>query len=206
MQLPPLLPINHNQIYIWGDVTIHPSAVIAPGVLLQAEPDSRIIIAAGVCIGMGSILHSYQGTLEVGESANIGTGVLFVGRGKIGANACVGSSTTIFNTDVQQQQVLPAGSLLGDTSRQSSGSELEPSGVTGLSQQPSMPVKEPESASVPLTSESSSKEEKQTSAAGQEQTSVEEPVSEVYGRTYVNELLVKLMPHRQQLNRSPPDE
>ena len=62
---------------------------------------------------MGTILHSYQGTLEVGESANIGTGVLFVGKGKIGAHACVGASTTIFNASVKPQQVLPAGVLTG---------------------------------------------------------------------------------------------
>ena len=110
--------MSHSQICVSGDVTIHPSAVIAPGVLLQADSNSRIVIAAGACIGMGTILHADQGTLEVGESANIGTGVLFIGSGNIGAHACIGSSCTIFNTDVPKQHVLPSGSLLGDTSRQ----------------------------------------------------------------------------------------
>ena len=185
MQLPPLLPMSHSQTYVCGDVTIHPSAVIAPGVLLQAEPHSRIVISAGVCIGMGTILHSYQGTLEVGESANIGTGVLFVGRGKIGANACVGSSTTILNTNVNPQQVLPPGSLIGDTSRQFSESE---------------------SSSVFFNSTLSSKEETQTSVSNQEGELVDKPVSPVYGRTYVNQLLVKLMPHRQPLNQPQLDD
>jgi len=61
-------------------VTIHPSAAIAPGVLLQADPESQIIIAAGVCVGMGTILHAHAGILEVSQEQNIGAGVLIVGR------------------------------------------------------------------------------------------------------------------------------
>ncbi len=200
MKLPPLQPMSHSQICVCGDVTIHPSAVIAPDVLLQAEPGSRIVIAAGVCIGMGTIFHSYQGTLEVGESANIGTGVLFVGRGKIGAKACVGSSTTILNASVKQQQVLPAGSLLGDTSRQSNEDGPKHSGVTGPSQQSSTPT-DSENSSVSPTSKLSSKEQTHVSEIEQEQASSDKPVGQVYGRTYVNELLVKLMPHKQQFNQ-----
>ncbi len=48
-----------------GSVTIHPSVAIAPGVLFQTDPESQIIIAAGACIGIGVILHTHKGILEV---------------------------------------------------------------------------------------------------------------------------------------------
>ena len=198
MKLPPLQPMSHSQVCVCGDVTIHPSAVIAPGVLLQAEPGSRIFIAAGVCIGMGTILHAYQGTLEVGESANIGTGVLMVGKGTIGASACVGSSTTIFNTSVQQHQVLPAGSLLGDTSRKMDGHEGELTDVAKEAQQPAPPVQASNNSSPPISSTLSSEENRHTSAIEQNPAELEKTAGQVYGRTYVNQLLVKLMPHKQQ--------
>jgi carbon dioxide concentrating mechanism protein CcmN len=118
MSLSPLhLTCNFNS-YISGEVTIDPSAAIAPGVILQADPNSQIIIAAGVCIGMGAVLHARDGILEIEAGATIGAGVLLVGRGKIGANACIGSATTILNCSIEPEQVVAPNSLLGDTSRQ----------------------------------------------------------------------------------------
>ena len=203
MKLLPLQPMSHSKIYMCGDVTIHPSAVIAPGVLLQAEPDSRIIIAAGACIGMGTILHAYEGTLEIGESANLGTGVLVVGPSKIGAHVCVGSSTTIFNANVPQQQVLPAGSLLGDTSRPPINHQSSPD-VTQDTQVSSPTELGSENASPPSTSKLSSEEQTQSSTTNSDPGAAGETV-EVYGRSYVNELLVKLMPHKQQINQPQPE-
>lgn len=124
MSFPPLQPISDFHSYASGDVTIDPSAAIAPGVLLQADPDSRIAIAAGACIGMGSVLHANQGTLIVETGATLGAGVLIVGAVKIGANACVGSVTTILNRDVERGNVIPPGSLLGDESRRLSSESL----------------------------------------------------------------------------------
>ena len=124
MSFPPLQPISDFHSYASGDVTIDPSAAIAPGVLLQADPDSRIAIAAGACIGMGSVLHAHKGTLIVETGATLGAGVLIVGAVKIGANACVGSVTTILNRDVERGKVIPPGSLLGDESRQLSSESL----------------------------------------------------------------------------------
>lgn len=109
---------NNFDSYISGEVTIHPSAVLAPGVILQAAVNSKIIIGPGVCIGMGAILQVHEGTLEVEAGANLGAGFLMVGKGKIGANACIGSATTIFNYSVEPEQVIAPGSILGDTSRQ----------------------------------------------------------------------------------------
>jgi carbon dioxide concentrating mechanism protein CcmN len=117
MHLPPLPSITNSHVIVTGDVSIDKSAAIAPGVILQADPDSRIIIAAGVCIGMGAILHAHKGTLEIDPGAILGAGVLFVGVGKIGANACIGAATTIWNSSVDSWQVLPAGSMVGETGR-----------------------------------------------------------------------------------------
>ena len=125
MYLSPLQPISNSHFYVSGNVTIHPNAAIAPGVLLQADPESQIIIAAGVCVGMGAILHAHQGILEVEEGSNIGAGVLIVGKGKIGTNACIGSMTTILNSSVGWGEVVPPASLIGDASRQSEAQRPE---------------------------------------------------------------------------------
>ncbi|WGV26520.1 transferase [Halotia branconii] len=118
MSVPPLRLSNNFDSYISGEVIIHPSAVLAPGVILQAAVNSKIVIGPGVCIGMGSIIQADTGTLEVEAGANLGAGFLMVGKGKIGANACIGSATTVFNYSVAAGVVIPPGSILGDTSRQ----------------------------------------------------------------------------------------
>jgi carbon dioxide concentrating mechanism protein CcmN len=118
MSVPPLRLHNNFDSYISGEVTIHPSAVIAPGVILQAAANSKIIIGAGVCIGMGSILQVDEGTIEVEAGASLGAGFLMVGQGKIGLNACIGAATTLFNSSIPPALVVPPGSILGDTTRQ----------------------------------------------------------------------------------------
>ena len=126
--------------YIHGDVIIHPSAVLAPGIILQAATNSRIVIGAGVCLGMGSILQVSEGILEIEAGANLGAGFLMVGQGKIGANACIGAATTVFNYSVAPGQVIASGSILGDTIRQ----VVEPSAEKPESSnsQPEKPEKE----------------------------------------------------------------
>lgn len=118
MYLPPLQAMHDSQVYTNGDVTIHPNAAIAPGVLLQASPGSSIIIAAGACIGMGAVLHSYDGILEIQEGASLGAGVLVIGAGIIGSSACIGAQCTLLNTSVEAKVLVPSGSVLGDSSRQ----------------------------------------------------------------------------------------
>lgn len=146
----PSLPLSRNaDVYVQGDVSIDPSAAIATGVILRAEPDSQIIIAAGVCIGAGSILHAYQGTLEVEACANLGAGVLIVGKGKIGANASIGALTTICNASLAPAQVVPAASLLGDRGRQVA--DLSPATTDTPSAEPI----EATSASASITDEES---------------------------------------------------
>ena len=96
-----------------GDVVIDPSAVIGAGVILQAAPHCQIKIGAGVCIGMGAILNASQGNVEIEAGVVLGAGVMIIGAGTIGENACVGASTTILETTVAPMQVIAPGSLLG---------------------------------------------------------------------------------------------
>ena len=117
MSVPPLRLGNQFDIHISGEVSIHQSAVIAPGVILQAAPNSKIIIAAGVCIGMGSILQASRGMIVVGAGANLGAGFLMVGAGTIGENACVGSASTVFNSSVAPGEIVAPGSILGVPNR-----------------------------------------------------------------------------------------
>ncbi|MBD2343739.1 transferase [Anabaena subtropica] len=124
MSVPPLRLHNNLESYISGEVTIHPSAVIAPGVILQAAANSKIIIGAGVCIGMGSILQVNEGSIEVEAGASLGAGFLMVGQGKIGMNACVGAATTLFNCSIAPGLVVPPGSIVGDTTRQIDTTEM----------------------------------------------------------------------------------
>lgn len=194
MKFPPLQPISNTHYYVNGDVTIHPGAAIAPGVLLQADPESQIIIGAGACIGMGAVLHAYQGVLEVGESANIGTGVLIVGGCKIGTNACIGSMTTIFNSSVESGAVLAPGSLVGDSSSSRLTEGQLPEVVTEGVETPNGQVSEPASVvdSTPVAT-----------PAEAEAVKASNPV---YGEDSLNRLLSTLLPHRQALNRPLEDD
>lgn len=115
MLLQPLHSVNYSDFHVSGDVTIHPNVAIAPGVLIQADPDSQIVIESGTCIGMGTIIHASQGVIEIKSGVTIGTGVLIVGAVKIGANACVGSMTTVFNQSIPSADLIIAGSLLAES-------------------------------------------------------------------------------------------
>ncbi|MDY7002701.1 MAG: hypothetical protein SWX82_01650, partial [Cyanobacteriota bacterium] len=118
MQFTPLQPIDNTEPFVSGDVTIEPNVAIASGVILQAAADCQIVIATGVCIGMGVILHAYQGNIEVESGVTIGAGVLVVGKSKIGANACIGSVATIIEHDVEPNQVVQPTSIIGESGRQ----------------------------------------------------------------------------------------
>jgi len=191
MSLPALQlqPISTSHYYISGDVTIQEGVAIAPGVLIQADPESCIVIKKGACIGIGSILHAHQGTLEIGEGANIGAEVLLIGQVTIGAHACIGSATTIVNTSVEWGQVIPPGTLLGDSSRPQPelqatdtvvSPEETPTEATETTETPTV-VMEPEAA---LPSN-----EGQNAGVN------------VYGQMYVNQLMVKLFPGSQRQNK-----
>jgi carbon dioxide concentrating mechanism protein CcmN len=117
MSLPPI-PIDYNaEFFVSGNVTIHETAAIAAGVILQAAPHSQIIVREGACLGKGTVLNAYAGTIEIETGAILGAGVLLVGRVTIGASACIGAATSIFNSSVEALAMIPSGALLGDHSR-----------------------------------------------------------------------------------------
>ncbi len=98
--------------HIVGEVEVDPTAVVAPGVLLQADRESRIVIGAGVCLGMGTIVHAHGGQITIEAGANLGAGVLVVGSLTIGQGSCIGATSTIYSIDVAPGQMVAPGSLV----------------------------------------------------------------------------------------------
>lgn len=198
MYLPPLQATHDFPAQQVGDITVHPSVAIAPGVLLQAEAGSQIIIAASVCIGMGSVIHAYGGVLEIKEGVNLGAGVLILGSGVIGAHACVGTSSTVIECSVSSQQVLPPGSLLGDRSR-----SIQPEPTPAHT--PTPVAVEPSAAPDPWETDAASQstyqypDQPSHSQIPTPQTAVTNGgarTAPIHGKDYVNTLLSTLMPHR----------
>ena len=116
-------PINTRQSLTSGDVVTFADAVIAPGVLLQADVGSQIMIRSGVCIGLGSVIHARGGNIVIDDGANLGAGVLLIGTVTIGARACLGAAVTVIDSEVAPGMILEAGTLVGDRSRQAAMNE-----------------------------------------------------------------------------------
>jgi carbon dioxide concentrating mechanism protein CcmN len=211
--LPPPQPVLNKDIRISGDVEIHPTASLAPGVILQAAPNNRIVIGADVCIGMGVIINACIGSIEIDNSAILGAGVLIIGTSKIGSHACIGTSTTIFQANVAAMAVIEPGSIIGDSSRQinlnqnqknsqNSSTDFQAQNYNHHSQKTSSnnnSTTEPQ----PKVTQNSQTEQHFASNPQVEkiETSVE-PTTEtkkipVVGQVYINELLVTLFPHKQ---------
>jgi carbon dioxide concentrating mechanism protein CcmN len=178
MQL--LQPALDSNSYIQGDVTIEPGVVIAPGVLLQAGPNSRIIIRAGACLGMGVILQAHEGTLEIQAGASLGAGVLVFGSGKIGSNACIGTTSTLLNPSVEPSQVIAPGSLLGEMGTGNGSSATEVAQIA----QPAPNQPQPLLSGPPVAGNPN-------------------PRETVPGAAYLNRLRSTLFPHEQTLKQPP---
>jgi carbon dioxide concentrating mechanism protein CcmN len=117
MPLPPLHSLSMTHYCASGDVTIASDAAIAAGVILKADHGGAIVIATGACIGLGTVLHAHGGTLTIGAGASLGAGSLLVGQCHIGPQACIGSSTTIYNSNVAAGALVPPASLVGEMGR-----------------------------------------------------------------------------------------
>ena len=210
MYLSPLQLSSNSQILMSGDVVVNEGAAIAPGVIMQAEPGSRISIAAGACIGLGVILHAREGTLSIEAGVILGAGVLVVGAGKIGANACIGAGTTLIDPCIDQMQIMPAGSLIGDTSRQASA-EATAAAPTAAPTSPDTPeattppvappIDPPEPAQTPPQTAPETAAEPPEATAAEPPQPGETPTI-LYGQAHINRLLGTLFPHRQAFNRS----
>ncbi|HSF72570.1 MAG TPA: carbon dioxide concentrating mechanism protein [Microcoleus sp.] len=213
MYLSPLQLSSNSQILMSGDVVVNEGAAIAPGAILQADPGSRISIAAGACIGMGVILHAREGTLEIAAGVILGAGVLVVGAGTIGENACIGAGTTLINPCIDKMQIMPAGSLMGDTSRQAAAEAT----ATAPTAAPTSP-ETPEATTPPVDrliepseprqpAETPPQTAPETAPDPPESTTAEPPQpgetpTILYGQAHINRLLGTLFPHRQAFNRS----
>lgn len=124
--LPPLEPIGDFRSYVCGDVVIDQTAAIASGVLIQADQGGKITIAAGVCIGMGAVLHAQGGLLEIGAGANLGAGVLVYGTSKIGEGACIGASSSIVRAVIGKGAIVPPCSLISGLEQTAIEKEASP--------------------------------------------------------------------------------
>jgi carbon dioxide concentrating mechanism protein CcmN len=202
MHISPLQPISTASASVSGDVTIDPSAAIALGVLIQADPNSKISIAAGVCIGMGSIIHAQDGELEIAAGANLGAGVLVLGKCRIGENSCIGSLTTVLNSAIARGQVVPPGSLIDGISDSISRRETDPAAAADVSTEVSLP-----NETVVSTSTTQVIAEVVTEVKSSEVKPGESPgksAAATHAQEQLNRLMGKLFPHRQSLDL-PPD-
>jgi carbon dioxide concentrating mechanism protein CcmN len=206
MHLPPIHTVSTLDFFVSGDVTIHESAVVAPGAILQAGPQSRIIVEEGACVGMGVILNAYQGDIEIKSGAILGAGVLIIGQVVIGHHACIGSTTTILNTSVEPMTVIPAGSLIGDRSI----STILTAELIEESDQATpelLNVSEPpvtDALSDPFLEDEVVSENR--TAIPKTETKEVTKVTEgpVVGQVYINQLLFTLFPERRNQNNSQP--
>ena len=209
---PPPQPTLNKDIRISGDVEVHPTASLASGVILQAAPNSKIIVGADVCIGMGAIINAYQGTVEIDSGAILGSGVLIIGTSKIGSNSCVGTSSTIFQSDIASMAIIEPGSIIGDASRTQAQTEngRSPKVSNGKSQkntkknttQAFSTDSDSHSQSEVLHPDPFAEPDPVTAVEATAELSVNRNKKPVVGQLYINELLVTLFPHQKNSDRN----
>jgi carbon dioxide concentrating mechanism protein CcmN len=110
--LPVAMPPPNRPAVISGDVTVHPTANVASGVLLHADPGSQLVIGVGACIGAGCILHAHTGTLFIGDGVILGMGTLVFGTTQVGERSCVGADSSLIDVSIAPNTVLPPNSLI----------------------------------------------------------------------------------------------
>ncbi|MEB3226793.1 MAG: hypothetical protein VKJ27_00280 [Synechocystis sp.] len=112
MPLPPIHSFSETEYFVSGNVIIHETAAIAPGVIIDAGPDGHITIGAGVCIGVGTVITTATGKVDIESGVALAPGTLVIGPVTIGQAACIGSQSTIFQQDIAVQALIPPGDLL----------------------------------------------------------------------------------------------
>ncbi|HIK13326.1 MAG TPA: transferase [Oscillatoriaceae cyanobacterium M33_DOE_052] len=202
---------------------VDPSATLGPGVILQAGANARIAIAAGVSIGMGTILQAFEGNIDVEREAVLGAGVLIVGNAKIGTRASVGATATIYNSGVKPLQVVPAGSVLGDRFSQAivSPPEALPEDPQAVAQPDAPESPAPETPVPELSATPAATPSEETKSVAPEPASATAPVSTseadskgeppkpgnpIYGQEHVSRILVTIFPNGQYINRPEQDK
>ncbi|MEA5597432.1 hypothetical protein [Rivularia sp. UHCC 0363] len=230
MQSPSLELALSGQIYISGDVVVHPSAAIASDVLLQADPGCCLTIAAGVCIGQGAVLHACGGNLTVELGTTLGRAVLLLGRGQIGPDACIGACSTVWNCSIAAGEILPPNSLMGDIGRRvvlEASAPAVPPAEADLAADPwaTDPLPEPapdfktgfisgfrsgfsSNGAKPATPPAAPPATPPLETA-QNSTHLPAPIAkppaQVYGQAYVERIMIAMFPHRQLLQKPTDD-
>lgn len=178
-----------DQYLVFGVVEIAAGAAIAPRSILGSDTSSQLSIADGVCIGSEVVIQARWGTLTIEAGVSIGSGVLIIGQGSIGAGTCVGSGSTLVNPQVAPSTVIAPNSLVGDMGR---SSEPPPPQPAPPPEQPA-PAAEVSPSSgnghgAPATIDNNGKGPSKDSLA------------RVYGQAHVNRMLDSLFPHRRPLD------
>lgn len=211
MSHPPAHVVSQSQYLVRGQVTIHATAVIAAGTILQAAPNCHLTIGAGVCIGQGTILQAWGGDLTLEPGVVLGARCLVMGQGEIGTGACLGAEVTVWNTSVAGQALIAPRSLLGDPSRSCALTCLPAQEIATL---PSPWDSEPEAPVPPPAAETPSQGGEVAPAAAPESETVtvvepDEPQPlappakpPVVGQVYINQLLITLFPERDFLKKN----
>ena len=220
MEPSPLHFVSHTHYYRGGDVVVDHSAAIAPGVVLRAAPNASIRIASGVCIGAGVVIQAKQGCVYVEAGVSLGTGVLIVGHGYVGKDACVGPSSTLINPAIAPNTLIPPCYLIeaqatptGNQAAQDSASQPSSFRVPNFNKSendpvPSMPMPPRTSPTVQPQSVSPKAVNvpdveptvPPSTSMGEHKSAMTAPNNHVYGRDHLNSLLSALFPHRQSLN------
>ena len=143
MQLPPVHSVSLSEYFVSGNVIIHETAVIAPGVILEAAPDCQIIVDAGVCLGLGCVITAQVGDIHIKGQAAIAPGSLVIGPVTVGSSACIGARSTIFQQDIDAQALIPPGSLLMDMPANDYNSPPLPTNQEDYAPEPVTPIPSP---------------------------------------------------------------
>ncbi len=191
MHLPRSPLISDNHLYISGNVSLDASAAIAPNVMLQADPGCQLIIAAGVSIGSGCVLHAHNGTLEIDAGVTLGSGALILGSGKIGANACIGSRATLIDSSIEPEYTVPPGAIIGDRSRQDASTQPQNSTQSQNGATPSVAAKVP---STPAETN------------GAVHVEANGKAKQVHGQVYLERMMVMMFPHQHKLENPSSDD
>jgi carbon dioxide concentrating mechanism protein CcmN len=208
-------PATH---YIGANVELGPDVVVATGAVLEAAPESRLRIEAGVCIGSGTVIQVYGGELTIAAGANVGPEVLLVGTGHVGERACIGAESTVLYPDIEADAVIPARSLIGDRGRsmtpppattEQNGHAASAHDTHNVTTGPFAPAADNGNTGQPDAESSSDANNTANGANGTGQTSAagtpEEELTAaklVYGREQVMQLVKTLFPHRDLLNEA----
>mgnify|MGYP001556970837 CR=1 FL=1 len=143
----------------------------------------------------------------------MGAGVLIIGDSKIGSNACIGTSSTIFQSSLAAMTVIEPGSIIGDISRQVNLEENQQTNKANAQSAPKQKQADQQhrktspnnySNRQPNQATTSTPSQQQNSSSFPQVENVEPMVQKekipVVGQVYINELLVTLFPHNKDLN------